>query len=323
MKQENPKLVIGFIAYGRLTGKYLPYFLPSLESQTFTDFKVVILDNSENRENQNKKYLHDHHSNLDIEYHFVGENIGFAGAYNKIIKKAFALGAKYLLVVNPDVILDAKTIQRMVDTLDKDGKLGSVSPKILKWDFPDNAKTTSIDSFGIKLMPGLRFVDIGQGEIDQGQFDEVEILGPSGACGMFRMKALKKIKECENYYDESMFMYKEDCDLAYRLKLAGYKSRLVRRAIAYHDRTVQGKGEGIFGLISARMGKSNQSVKWSFLHQQIIYCKYWRLLDAKNKLILIWHQIRLLGYMILFERYLFLELPKLHRLCKKTKTYMQ
>ena len=142
MKQENPKLIIGFIAYGRLTDKYLPYFLPSLEYQTFKDFKIIVLDNSENRDNENKKYLHDHHLKLDIEYHFVGENIGFAGAYNKIIKKAFALGAKYLLVVNPDVVLDAKTIQRMVDTLDKDGKLGSVSPKILKWDFPDNAKTT-------------------------------------------------------------------------------------------------------------------------------------------------------------------------------------
>lgn len=321
MQQENPKLVIGFITYGKLTEKYLPYFLPSLEYQKFKNFKILVFDNSKNKINDNYKHIHDRHSKLDLKYHFVGKNIGFAKAYNRMIRKAFSLGAKYFLVINPDVLLDSRAIIRMIDTLDKDKKLGSVSPKIFKWDFSENKKTTAIDSFGIELSPGLRFVDIGQGKIDEGQFDKTSILGPSGACGMFRVDALKKIKEGENYFDEAMFMYKEDCDLVFRLSLAGFKSKLVKRAYVYHDRTVAGKGESVLGVMNARRNKSKQSVKWSFLHQQLIYFKYWNLLDWKNKLVLAYHQFRLFGYMLLFERYLFLELPKLYKLRKKVKIY--
>lgn len=321
MKEDKLKLVVGFITYDEYTDKYLPYFLSSLECQTFKDFKVFVIDNSKELKNNNNKYLHDHRLEIDFSYYFIGENLGFGKAYNKMIKKASDLNAEYFLVINPDIILEKDAIEKMVKKMDTDKKLGSVSPKIFKWDFVNNKKTNFIDSFGIKLLSGLRFIDIGQGEVDKGQHDDVKILGPSGACGLFRMSALKKIKEGENFFDESMFMYKEDCDLVFRLKLAGFSSGLTRRAIVYHDRTVKGQGESFLKLVKARRDKSVQSVKWSFLHQQLIYFKYWNLLNYKDKLVLIWHQVRNFVYAAIFERYLFVELPKLFKMRKKIKIY--
>lgn len=119
------------------------------------------------------------------------------------------------------------------------------------------------------MKPGLRFVDAGQGEPDKGQYDDINILGPSGAAAMYRLEALEKAEQNGQYFDELMFMYKEDCDLAYRLKLAGYKSKCAPDAIIYHDRTARAKGEGNLKVFFNRGNKSQQIKKWSFLNQQI------------------------------------------------------
>ena len=178
------KLIIGFITYGESTAKYLPYFLDSLKKQTFQDFQTLAIDNSEEKENVNTKFVQENHN--DINLNWLGENIGFAQAYNKMIKKAIDLGAEYFMVVNPDVALERDVLEKMIKVLSSDDKLTSVSPKILKWEFNNNRKTNIIDSCGIGMESGLRFVDVGQGEQDNEKFCNKKIIGPTGACGMYR-----------------------------------------------------------------------------------------------------------------------------------------
>jgi GT2 family glycosyltransferase len=319
MNTNDTNLVIGFIAYGESTAKYLPYFLPSLKDQTYNNFKILAIDNTNDGTTSNIDYIKNNYPEIDIIS--AGENLGFAKAYNKLINKAREFGSQYFLAINLDIILEANTIEKLINTLVKDDKLGSVCPKILKWDFENNKKTNIIDSLGIRLLPGLRFADIGQGKIDQGQNSATEILGPSGAAGLYRMGALKKVSNNSQYFDELMFMYKEDCDLAYRLKLAGYKSSCVNDAVVYHDRTVSAKGESNILIAMNRKNKSRQAKEWAFLNQQIIFWKFWRTLDCKNKLALVWYQIKILIFIIIFEPYLFGQLPKLYRLKKLAKVY--
>ena len=198
--------------------------------------------------------------------------------------------------------------------MDNNSKLGSVSAKVYQWDFDNNKKTNIIDTCGIKEISALHFKDVGQGEEDNGQCDDIKIIGPSGAAAMYRMNALERVKEKNNYFDELMFMYKEDCDLAYRLSLSGYESECVNNAIVYHDRTVKAKGQGNIKIAINRKSKSKQSKKWSFLHQQIIFIKYWNLQNFKNKLAVILYEIKMIVFILLFEQYLlaqFLELCKI------------
>ncbi|MCK5415992.1 glycosyltransferase [Candidatus Parcubacteria bacterium] len=315
------KLTIGFITYGKSTSKYLPFFLPSLKNalDEIHDYKIIVQDNTDKEENENKKYIKENYPEIDFEW--SGKNIGFARAYNKLIKKAEKLDSEYFLVINPDVLLDKNAILKMIEALEDNDNLGSVAPKILKWDFENNKKTNIIDSCGIKLLPGLRFVDLGQCEIDNNQFENEKIIGPSGACALIKIDALIKIKKNEQYFDENMFMYKEDCDLIYRLYLANYNSAFVNDAVIYHDRTVTGKGEGIWNIIKSRKYKNKQEKKWSFVNQQLIYYKFWNTINLKNKLILIWHQAKSFIFILLFEQYLLLELPKLWYMKKKIIFY--
>lgn len=315
-------LSIGFITYGKSTAKYLPYFLSSLKGQTFEDFNILVFDNTEEAENENALYIRNNYPEIEIAR--GNGNFGFAAAFNRLINKAKGGGAEYFLALNPDMVLEPDAVEKMVKALDEDKSLGSVCPKILKWDFENNKKTSIIDSCGIKVKSGLRFFDLGQNKFDKGQFNNAEILGPSGAAATYRISALEKVKYNpphpplakggDQYFDELMFMYKEDCDLAYRLFLAGYRSKCVADAVIYHNRTTYGKGEGDLQIAFNRRNKNKQVKKWAFLHQQIIFIKYWKLQSFWNKLAIIWYEIKMIIFIVLFEQYLLKELLRLFKL---------
>lgn len=338
------KLVIGLLIYGEATAKYLPYFLSSLKLQSFQDFKIIAIDNSLEENNKSKK-LFDNQEWFDVDIEWAGGNIGFSRAYNKMFRKAKELEAEYFLVLNQDTILEENLIDKLVEVMDNDAELGSVSPKILKWDFDRAkekngdplsliAKTNIIDSCGIILKSGLRFVDLGQGELDLGQYDNDSILGPSGACALFRMDALEKVShnklkvddndklfEYKEYYDELMFMYKEDSDLAYRLFLKGYKSKVIGKAKMYHDRTAFGVGEGIINIIKARKFKSKKVKRWSFLNQHVILFKFWKLQSFKNKLVILLFELKSLIYILFFEWFLLKVYIEIWKVRKKVEIF--
>ena len=302
------KLIIGFITYNNLTGKYLPFFLPSLLSSLAvsgleeTDWQIMAVDNSELKDNDNRAYISANYPQIDFTW--AGANLGFSKGYNLMLDRAVKLEAEYFLMLNPDMLLESESIKNLLLALEANGHLGSVAPKILQWNFLANQKTNIIDTLGLKLLPGLRFIDSGQGQIDFGDLDDLEILGPSGAAGMFRLKALEAILVGNQYFDEQFFMYKEDCDLSYRLFLAGFKSQLVATAVMYHNRTAKVVGRGFLATLKNRRRKSRAVNKWSFLGQQIIYSKYWSGQNFSSQLRIVFDQIRYLFLALLFERYL-------------------
>jgi len=313
------KLVIGFITYGETTAKYLPYFLPSLKSQTFKNYKIVVVDNSEKQNNKNIEFIKKNYPEINIKW--VGKNIGFAQAYNKMIKEAIIDGLEYILILNPDMVLEPETVEKLVKAMDNENNLGSCGPKILQWNFKNNKKTNIIDTCGIKLKPGLSFVDIGQAQINNNKFNNISILGPSGAAAIYRLSALEKIKFNNQYFDELMFMYKEDCDLAYRLFLADFESKCISEAIIYHDRTAAAAGESDIEIAKNRKRKSRQVKIWSFLNQQIIFLKYWRQQNFINKLAVIWFELKIVLFILFFEQYLLKEFNTLINIKSKIKIY--
>jgi GT2 family glycosyltransferase len=296
---EVPKVWVGFLAYGNDTAVYLPYFLQSLQRQTHTSIQIVCFDNSPEADNENSRYLKNYPA---IQLYRRGDNIGFSAAYNILIAEAIARGAEYFFVVNPDTLLEPDVIDRLVITLERNNHCASVSPKILKWNFKAHIKTSIIDSCGLVLKPGLVFKDLGQGEEDKEQYDQSQILGPSGAAGLFRLSALQTIQVKDNFFDEFLFMYKEDCDLAYRLSLAGYSSQLVSSAIMYHDRTVS--GGTIFQRFFSRRQRSKAANRYSFINQHFLYIKYWQRQVLSSKLRIIVAIIMRFLEALLLEQYL-------------------
>ena len=317
------KIAIGFITD---TAKYLPYFLDSLfkslESWPKSDFLVLARDNSDEPDNYNRKYIEDVFNKEEelIKFRCSGENAGFAKSYNVMIAEAEEFGADFFLMINPDVVVSPEALIKLAAALEADKMLGSVSPKILRWDFANLKLTNQIDTCGLLLEPGLSFSDIGQGALDKGQFYDISILGPSGAAGLYRMSALKRIKEKTGYLDERMFMYKEDCDLAYRLFLSGFSSKLVPEALVYHDRSVSSLGKGFLAALKNRSKKSKQVRSWSFLNQHLIFIKFWSKQSGVDKLKIFTKMVLLAIYALFKEPFLLKNYSKIRKYCQEQRS---
>ena len=313
------KIYLGFITYGQSTAKYLPYFLASLKKQTcFSDLNILAVDNSETRENENSKFIRESHP--DIKPEWTGKNLGFAKAYNLMISKAIAAGAEYFIAVNPDMILEPEFTKELIKTIEQDNKTGAVQPKILKWDFKNNKKTNSIDSYGMFITKEHRFSDLRQGEKDDPAVKEAgEIFGFPGAAVLFRLEALKDTAffngQYNEYFDELMFMYKEDCDLSYRLRLAGWKIFFEPKAVAFHDRSVSPVGESSIKIALNRKNKSQKVKKWSFLNHWILLAKIQYLpFSFRVRFASAGYQVKTLLYVLIFEPYLIKEFFKFLKL---------
>jgi GT2 family glycosyltransferase len=204
--------------------------LTSLEQQTFRDFQVRVLDNASS--DQTLASLRP----FNVETIALHTNTGFSGGHNRLIRGD---DSEYVLVLNPDTVLSPPFLETMIRALDARPDAGSASGKLLRMD------NTTIDSTGIIMLRGQRHLDRGADEPDIGQFDKAEdIFGPSGAAAMYRRSALEDAKIDGEYFDENFFAYREDADLAWRLRLLGWKSIYVPAAVAKHRRRVTPERRG-------------------------------------------------------------------------------
>lgn len=210
--------------------RYILDCLQSVFAQTYTDFSVLIIDN--NSTDETVAIINEQYPHLQIVQN--RENFGFAKAHNQAIHWS---KSEYVLVLNQDVILEPGYIENLVAFLDKFPDVGACTGKIYR--FESDQKTKYIDTVGLQLMKNFRVVDRGAGEVDEGQYDVTEeVFGVSGAIPLYRRVALQSVQEGKFFFDEDFGSYKEDVDLAFRLRYAGWKAYMVPAAIAYHERTV-------------------------------------------------------------------------------------
>lgn len=327
------KLAIGFITYNESSAPYLPYFLESLgtalDLAKLSDSLILAFDNSDSHSLINGEIISQFLSkrrDLRIEQLRAGKNIGFARAYNLMIKEALAQGAEYFLVINPDIILNKDSLQLLMKEIGQRSDLAAVAPRIMSWDFKNLAKTNIIDSLGIAQGSALNFFDLGQGEILSAPDEDIyrkkagEMIAPSGAAGLYHLSALTAVAEDRggvlNYFDERFFMYKEDCDLAYRFFIKGFKAKTIFDALMYHDRTTKSLGGGLKSFFRARHEKSRQARAWSFRNQHYIYLKYFSAQNVLTKIRLSVRIIFLLIFSLIFEQFLLKEYPKIIRFAR-------
>lgn len=324
------KLAIGFITYNESSSPYLPDFLKSLkEALDFVgldDYLVYGFENSDLDFKDNSNLTKDFLSlNPNFNYQQLGsngENLGFARPYNLMIETALLSGFDYFLVINPDIVFSQESIRLLIKPLLLDSNLSVTAPRIMSFNPEKSEGRDLIDSFGIGLKRGLKFFDIAQGEEyreeKRGQYlaQTKDILAPSGAAGLYRLKALEKVAEVrvgkKEYFDERFFMYKEDCDLAYRLHSLGLKTLFVVDSVIYHDRTTKSLGSGLLSFFKSRAKKSPLARSWSFRNQHFIFIKHFSTQDFLSKTVIIVKIFAMLVFALIFEQFLLKEYKKIY-----------
>ena len=132
---------------------------------------------------------------------------------------------------------------------------------MLRYDLSSDRETDVIDTTGHVIQRSRRVVDRGENEQDVGQYArEEEVFSASGAALVVRRRALESVRVRGEYLDEGFAMYKEDVDLCWRLRLAGWECWYVPSAVAYHARTSRGLADKDY-LAAPRTFHENQRAK--------------------------------------------------------------
>lgn len=163
------------------------------------------------------------------------KNVGFSKANNIGLQALQLQSEDLVLFLNPDAFLETDAIEKILTTFKNHPECGAVGGKLLHYDLDAAQKTTKIDSTGIFRKWYGRWFDRGLGEEDLGQYDvEKDVPGICGALLCCSVKALQGLDKFG--FNEAFFMYKEDIELAIRLRKNGWKLRYNPNIIAYHCR---------------------------------------------------------------------------------------
>lgn len=237
-------LTVGILLYKET--RYLKWMIPSLLSQITPDMELILRDQSPNGEVYD--HLKENYPGL-FERATVtkGTNLMHSGGHNEIIRKA---SGSFYVCGSQDMYYPPSFFKELKKHL-IDSSINVASCKLMQWniekitsDSLSPSLSSTIDSYGIGLTEGHQFIELGRGADKSDYNEELKILGPSGALGIYSLKALgaiayKNANDKPEYFDTAMH-YKNDCDLAYRLTSAGYKTKLIDLK-AYHARQVTSK----------------------------------------------------------------------------------
>lgn len=163
------------------------------------------------------------------------KNYGYAEGNNIGIRYSFKiLKSDYIMLLNNDTIVNKDFLVKLIRFAEDEDEIGIIGPKIYYYDNP-----VIFNSAGgiIKWRSGTG-VNIGIGEIDRGQFDEVNSVDCLlGACILIKSSVLRRI----GLLDKKFFLLLEETDFCLRAKKAGYKIIFFPESVIYHKEGFSGQ----------------------------------------------------------------------------------
>ncbi|MEM4648244.1 MAG: glycosyltransferase family 2 protein [Candidatus Pacearchaeota archaeon] len=218
--KQLPKVSILILNYNGL--RWLPACLSSVAKTDYPNLEVCLIDNGSTDGSVN--YVQKNFPWVKIMLN--SKNLGFAEAYNKAIEK---VDSEFIVLLNNDTeVLESNWIKYLINEAFKKPNVAAVACKLVSMDDP--LRLDSVGGMGIPFWRG--FVDIGRNEHDRKQYDN-EGFEPFAFCGgaaLIKRNAFMKL----GGFDEKFFLYMEDADLSWRLRLFGYRIAYAPKAKIAH-----------------------------------------------------------------------------------------
>jgi GT2 family glycosyltransferase len=159
------------------------------------------------------------------------ENIGFGPALNRAVAEH---RADPLILLNNDVECEPRFVEALLDAAAEG--VQSVAGVLLQERSPG-----TIDSAGVVADRTLMGFDYLHGEPAETASAAADPLGPTGGAALYARAAFEAV----GGFDEQIFLYYEDLDLALRMAAAGGRCRLAPGAMALHAYSASlGAGSG-------------------------------------------------------------------------------
>ena len=155
------------------------------------------------------------------------ENLGFARANNIAISQSVA---EYVLLLNPDTVVEPDTLRQVLQFMDEHPKAGGAGVMMHQEDgtrAPESRRALPTPWVACLKMLGFtkRYY---MSHLSWDEPARIEVI--SGAFCLLRRKALDEV----GLLDEDFFMYGEDIDLSYRLLKGGWENWYVPASIIHY-----------------------------------------------------------------------------------------
>ena len=202
-------------------GERLRPCLTSLLATTAPDVDILVIDNaSSDGSPEELRRLADEHPRLRI--HLENQNLGYAWAANEALAEC---RTPYLGVLNMDLVFEPGWLEPLVRLLEERPEVAAVNPLVLLHG-TDRVNTCGHDVH----VTGLGFTRaLGQPSSQMGP-EPVEVRGISGAAFVVRVDVLRRL----GGIDPTGFLYHEDTNLSWLLRLTGHTLYCVPKARVQH-----------------------------------------------------------------------------------------
>ena len=219
---KKNRITISVIIVNYNVKEYLAQLLLSLERALQTiSHEIIIVDN--HSIDGSVQFLKD--KNFKVRIIENDENLGFGRANNQALK---ICKGKYVVLINPDTVVQEDTFSRMIDFFDNTPDASVATCKIIdpagnfSVDCRHSIPTPSVALWKVlglsKLFPKSRI--FGQYNMTYLNSDQTySIPAISGSFMMMKKEVLDQV----GLFDEQFFMYCEDIDLCHRITQAGFK----------------------------------------------------------------------------------------------------
>lgn len=179
---------------------------------------VVILNGAPKGERFSSE---EHFEGIDVVYE--PENIGFAPAVSKGVQRT---RSEWVALLNDDATVEPQAFARMLVAGNSADDVGSVAAQMRFFDRPE-----IINSAGIEVdRLGVAYDRLLGKPLSASETQTVEVFGASGGAALYRRAMLDDV----GGFDESLFAYLEDVDVAWRARMKGWRCLFVPDAVVSH-----------------------------------------------------------------------------------------
>jgi GT2 family glycosyltransferase len=205
--------------------------LRSLRRIEYPNFKILMVDNASS--DGTVEAVREEFPAIELIVN--DSNLRFAGGNNVGINHAIESGARYVLLLNNDTVVDKALVRTLVDVAESAPKIGMVGPKIYYY---HERNRLWYAGGKIDWKKGWMW-HVGVREEDRGQYDtqeETDFI--SGCCMLVKRSVIDSV----GMFDDAYYIYGEDVDWCVRASRAGFQLRFVPEAKLWHKLSVSSGG---------------------------------------------------------------------------------
>lgn len=219
--------------------------------------------------------------------------VSYAAAINAGI---VATEGDAVLLLNADCVLDSGFLAAARPRLSQRG-VGSVAPRLIRsTGMEERDRLERLDAVGMVIDRRRKNGLVGHDEPASGYLEAAEVFGGDGACVLYRREVLDACAVGGEVLDEDLELWASDVDLAWRVRLLGWRCMYEPRAVAWHMR---------FYSPTPRGGLPEAHRRLQFRNRLLMMLKNDSWADVRGDLHRIaFYEVLALGHVLLRERHL-------------------